>query len=264
MSENLQNATTVEAPVTEQAVLPSEEAEQSVEEQEQVNPYDLSGFKDEDGKLAGKFDTAEDLMKSYNEAQEYIKRINAERAREGSEKAKQSQEQATQAELKAIEDRLYTEFADGEASEDTIAKAKELGFSDEKIELSRYKTQEAVSRIVKEVGSMENYKEMMTTLASTLTDAEKAEFNSMINTSQGSEIALLGLKAKYEKLVGDGGNQDRIRGDVKPKTTRGYQTQAEMLADLAMLRRNPNNKALVASYEAKKAMTSDDVIFGRK
>lgn len=258
MSENLQNANTVESEEAEQTVLPSDVSEQEAE----VNPYDLSSFKDEDGKLAGKFDTAEDLMKSYNEAQEYIQKINAEKAKAGNEKAQADREAEQQVGLKQIEEKMNAELVNGSLSEETLAAAKEAGFSDEKIELTRYKVQESMNKIVENVGSMETFNHMKETLANSLPDAEKAEFNSMINTSAGSEIALLGLKAKYEALTGSRVEQDRIRGKQTAPSSKGYSSQQEMMSDLAALRRDPNNKALQAAYEAKKRLTPDSVFYG--
>ena len=257
MSENLQNANTVE--VAEVASgLPSEVAT------EEVNPYDISKFKDENGKLAGKFETADDLMKSYNEAQEYIQKINAERAREGNERAKSERIEKTTEQVKAVESTLLSEFSQGQASEESIAAAKEAGFSDERIELIKYKAKEATEVIVNHVGSMETYQDMINVLSTSLSVEEKTTFNEMIKTSAGSEIALLGLKAKYEALTNKTVETDRVRGSVSTSSTQGYRSQQEMLSDLKYIQTTGrNDKAAVAAYEAKKRATPDSIVFGR-
>jgi len=252
---NNANNTEVEAP---EVTLPSDSAEK------EVNPYDLSSFKDEDGKLAGKFETAEDLMKSYNEAQEYIQKINAERAREGNEKAKAEKTQEQEQRLATVEDRLMTEFANGDVDAELVAEAKEAGFSDEKIELIKYKSQESMKKIVDEVGSVEKFDEIINTLSEHLSDDEKKTFNSMAKDKLTSEIAILGLKAKYDSIVGNTGNNDRIRGEANVGSAKGYSTQQEMMADLAVLRQNPNNAALQVAYQNKMRNTPDDVVYGRR
>ena len=258
MSTEANNATNTETPV-EEAVLPSDNIV------EETNPYDLSAFKGEDGKLAGKFDNAEALMKSYNEAQEYIQKINAEKARDGIEKVKAEHTQQTEQQVSELESRLTQEYVNGQVTDETITAAKEAGFSDEKIKLMEYQAKESISTIVEHVGSMDNFNQIKATLAESLSNQEKIDFNNMIGTNAGSEIALLGLLAKYNQISGQAPvSTDRVRGSAATETVRGYQSQAEMMADLAHLRANPNNKSLQAAYEAKKAVTSNDVFYGKR
>jgi hypothetical protein len=238
-------------------------SDQEVKEEE-VNPYDISKFKDENGKIVGKFETAEDLMKSFEEAQKYIKEVQDEKAKQGNQQKQQEQKAEIEQTRKQLEDAIRAEVTSDVVSDDTISKAKELGMTDAEIKVIEYETKEALNKIVEHVGSMETYNHMIETLSQNLSQEEKSQFNEMINSKAGAEIALLGLQAKYQQLTGQNVSKDRLRGNVARPSNQGYTSQQEMLRDLRYIQTTGrNDKAAIAAYEAKKRVTPDHVVYGR-
>ena len=258
MMSNLESANTVE----EGAVVSNAPEVEDI--QEEVNPNDISKYRGEDGKIAGKFDSMEDLLASFNEAEEYRQKVNAEKARAGDAKVKAEAQANQESTIASVEQQISNEFMDGNPSEETIAKAKELGFSDEKIEVLGYRSKEALAGIVEYFGSKENFEARKEFVASSMSDQEKLDFNEMIKTKAGTELAMLGLEAKYNKMMnGNSEPKGRLKGSpASTSSVKPFANKNEMLNELSKVNKDRNNRALRASYDARNRVTPDSVIYG--
>ena len=203
-----------------------------------------------------------ELAKSWKNGQDFVTEAKKESGKIGQEKA------AAEAEVnkaRIVREELIPEFIESgkKLTPELTAKAKELGYSEADVELAYYKFNENANKAYAVVGSEAEYSQMMSEMAPKMSDSQRASFDAAFD--QGiSEYAIKGLMAEWKggevapsgkRIEGKVGNS----GGVKP-----YANQGEMLNDLAYLKsRGKNDLAARKKYEARKAVTSDKVLFAR-
>ena len=236
----------------------------SANEGAELSPWDRArkeGYLPEDFK-----EDPYELAKSYANAQKYVEETNKEKARMGNEAKKQEQAQATQAEIMS----MVPDFvANGmELTDEMVAKATELGIDERDLKLGAFEYKENAQKAFSVVGGEEEYGAMMKFMDSHMSDEQKKAFNNDFGSS-ASEYAIKGLYAEYKSLAGGDGKapKQRIEGRVEGGNSgaKPYANQGEMLKDLNYLKtKGRADKAARQLYEARKAITPDEVLFGKK
>jgi len=172
-------------------------------------------------KFADRFNTVEDLEKSYKELQrEYTK------LKEGKTADKEVTPEVTPpdplkiqeteakevVEAKGLDfDAFQQEFQQqGELSEESFKKLEEAGipkaFVDSYIEGQKVIAQQTTSRVYDAVGGEETYKGMLEWAKANLSDSEKQAFNRAVEGSLADTLlAVKGLHSDYVKKVGSEG-----------------------------------------------------------
>lgn len=243
-----------ETPEVEESGLPSEK------EENEKSPWERAR---EDGLLPEDFkEDPYELAKSWKEAQKFVDKANAERAELGKEEQRAQQEAERQ---KLLMDEIIPEFKanNNKLTDEIKQKALDAGFDEKDIELAYYKFNETATRAYSIVGGEDTYRQMMEEMAPRMSDDQRAAFDQAFQ--QGlSEYAIKGLYAEWKGSSQESGG--RLEGRVSGTTgVKPYANQGEMLADLNYLRtRGKNDIAARKKYEARKAVTPDEVIFNRR
>ena len=262
---NAENVPAVEAPEGGQAPVEGGQAPEGgglpSEGSAEKSPWDRAV---EDGYLPA--DTARDpyeLAKSASNAQKFVNEANAEKAKLG----KANQEAATKVATAEEIVSMVPEFMknDMQLTPEMETRATELGIDIRDLKLSAIEMRDNVNAAYNVVGGEAEYSAMMTEMSELMTDQEKKAFNADMGGT-ASKYAIAGLHAEWKSR--QGGNEapsGRVEGKVgNSSSVKPYADQGEMLRDLSYLKtRGQNDKAARAKYESRKAVTSDNVIFGR-
>jgi len=172
--------------------------------------------------LPEKFESAEELAKSYNELEKKLGETKTEET--PAEEAKEQAEQATGVAL----DKFYDEYAEkGELAEDSYTELAKQGLSKELVD-SYIEGQKAVSdrqtnELHSTVGGKANYDKMVEWASSTLSETEVKAFNTVMDKGNPDEmkLAINGINSRWKstfepKLVK--GEAPKVVGDMFKST----------------------------------------------
>jgi hypothetical protein len=225
MSEDVQRVTvTPETPDPDKVTLPSDQPEGS----------EL---------LAGKFKTPEELVKGYKELEKKLGQRSAEPPKEQPKKTPNAELQIDEkAAEKAVAkagldmDVFANEFAEtGELSEDSFAKLEGAGIPKAMVEgyiAGQKALAEAThARVKGYAGGEENYNAMISWAAENLSAEDIAAFNTAIAEGPSAQrLAVQGLAAQFQAEVGK--NPQLLKGSTAPPAHGGYESAAQMHADM--------------------------------
>lgn len=184
--------------------------------------------------LPEKFKSVEDLAKSY---QELEKKLGDSQPKE-TEVSKDTNSDLDIAE-KAVEtaglnmDTLASEYAEkGELDEKSYEALEKAGipkdYVNQFIEGQKAIADQQASSIKNMVGGSEAYTEMTAWAAENMSDEEKSAYNTAVNSKdiETAKLAVVGLKAKFEKANGNEPNLLEGKGTVSGE--KGYASWAEV------------------------------------
>ena len=203
--------------------------------------------------LPEKFKSVEDLAKSY---QELEKKLGDSQPKE-TEISKDTNSDLDIAE-KAVEtaglnmDTLASEYAEkGELDEKSYEALEKAGipkdYVNQFIEGQKAIADQQASSIKNMVGGSEAYTEMTEWAAENMSDEEKSAYNTAVNSKdiETAKLAVVGLKAKFEKANGNEPNLLEGKGTVSGE--KGYASWAEVTRAMGDERysKDPAYQALV-------------------
>jgi len=195
--------------------------------------------------LPEKFNTVEDLAKSYSELEKKLGEQTPKEEVDPTSKAtlKEDAPKAQKGELdiaeKAVEsaglnmENLSNEYAEkGELDAKSYEALEKAGipkdYVDQFIEGQKAIGEKQTNTVKALVGGNEAYSEMADWAADNLTDAEKTAYNTAVNSKdlETAKLAVVGLKAKFEKA--NGSEPTLLEGQTAPSGEAGYKSWAEV------------------------------------
>ena len=226
-----------------------------------MSAEDIESLRDDNGLIAGKFKTAEDMVKSYKELEGKLGAIEqTEEQSEGTEETEQNQEEQPSFDAEEfygdglasvleevgidVED-ITQRFSDtGEINEDDYSKLGEAGFSKQVIDTyldglrgtggSPEDVTIAQSNEIKQsVGGEEAYKQLVKWSTDNLPQETLDSFNQLLETANVPviKIAVQGLKAQMNESQGY--EPDLIGGRTPRNDNNPFQTAAEITAAMS-------------------------------
>ena len=222
-----------------------------------------------EGKWFGKFDTVDDLAKSYRELEvvhtNKMREVSDEnKAREADAIAKEEANQATQIQNELVKELMPEYMSNGmELTEEQEQKLVDSGVDIRDVKIRAMELKERIGIAHQSVGGQENYSRMIEWANEALTDKQKASFDKDVVSSAG-EFAIKGLYSEF--LNSTGQNTQRIAGSNNVSTSvSGYKSKGEMLKDRGYLNtfKGKNDVDARAKFNARMNATDDKVIFGR-
>ena len=226
-----------------------------------MSAEDIESLRDENGLIAGKFKTAEDMVKSYKELEGKLGDI--ERTKEEPEAVEETeQNQEEQPSLNAeefygeglasvleevgidVED-ITQRFSDtGEINEDDYSKLGEAGFSKQVIDTylqglrgasanAEDISNAAATEIKNSIGGEEAYEQLVQWSSKNLPEETLKSFDELLNTATVPVIkmAVAGLKAQMDQAQGY--EPDLIGGRSSRSNNNPFQTPAEIAAAMS-------------------------------
>ena len=226
-----------------------------------MSAEDIETLRDENGLIAGKFKTAEDMVKSYKELEGKLGDI--ERTKEKPEAVEEpEQNQEEQPSLNAeefygeglasvleevgidVED-ITQRFSDtGEINEDDYSKLGEAGFSKQVIDTylqglrgasanAEDISNAAATEIKNSIGGEEAYEQLVQWSSKNLPEETLKSFDELLNTATVPVIkmAVAGLKAQMDQAQGY--EPDLIGGRSPRSNNNPFQTPAEIAAAMS-------------------------------
>ncbi len=191
--------------------------------------------------LPEKFNSVEDLVKSYNELEQKLGEPSEEENTQ-EEQEQQSAEEAVEQvqEFIGVEefDRYEDEYLsnNGQLSEDSYKELQEkYNFSPDLID-AFIQGQEAirdksVSQVTEVVGGQENYNQILEWATDNLSEAEIDSYNDIVKEGNTAKIQMA-LQGVYSKYASENGvSPNLVQGGGKPRTA-GYESKEQMVADM--------------------------------
>ena len=188
--------------------------------------------------LPEKFNSVEDLAKSYQELEKKLGDNIKEEAPKVDAPKEETKNDLEIAE-KAVEsaglnmESLSSEYAEkGELDTKSYKALEKAGipkdYVDQFIEGQKAVAEQQATSIKDIVGGSESYAEMSNWAADTMTDAEKSAYNTAVNSKnlETAKLAVIGLKAKYEAV--NGSDPKLVEGKASATGTDGYKSWAEV------------------------------------
>jgi len=188
--------------------------------------------------LPEKFNSVEDLAKSYQELEKKLGDNTKEEAPKVDAPKEETKNDLEIAE-KAVEsaglnmENLSSEYAEkGELDAKSYEALEKAGipkdYVDQFIEGQKAVAEQQATSIKDIVGGAESYAEMSNWAADNMTDAEKSAYNTAVNSKnlETAKLAVIGLKAKYEAV--NGSDPKLVEGKASATGTDGYKSWAEV------------------------------------
>lgn len=188
--------------------------------------------------LPEKFNSVEDLAKSYQELEKKLGDNTKEEAPKVDAPKEETKNDLEIAE-KAVEsaglnmESLSSEYAEkGELDAKSYEALEKAGipkdYVDQFIEGQKAVAEQQATSIKDIVGGAESYAEMSNWAADNMTDAEKSAYNTAVNSKnlETAKLAVIGLKAKYEAV--NGSDPKLVEGKASATGTDGYKSWAEV------------------------------------
>lgn len=218
---------------TQELMKPDRDIEPSAEEKQE----DL---------YAGKYKSVEEMEKAYKELESKLGNNNEEGQVQNKE-AEAGEPQTTEEAKELTEaqgfdySKLETEFNDnGSLSEGTYQALADKGIPKETVDNYIAGQQAIVTQAQTQLqaiaGGEDGYNQMIVWASENLSEGEKNAFNTSLSDTNQAEFAIKGLYAQYKSTLGP----NLVKpGETAPQGTRGYQSKAEMTADM----HNPKYKS---------------------
>ena len=194
--------------------------------------------------LPEKFNSVEDLAKSYSELEKKLgeqtpKEVDPSSQATLKEDAPKEQKGELDIAEKAVAsaglnmENLSNEYAEkGELDAKSYEALEKAGipkdYVDQFIEGQKAIGEKQTNTVKELVGGNEAYSEMANWAADNLTDAEKTAYNTAVNSKdlETAKLAVVGLKAKFEKA--NGSEPSLLEGQSAPSGEAGYKSWAEV------------------------------------
>jgi len=233
---------------------------------------DYSGFELDDdlkgkfknGKLNGRFGSVQEVLDKLKETED--KFANDVRLSQNDPEVKAKEAEAIKAKTQQETIREMTQpFLDNgmHLTAEMEAKAKDAGIDVRDLKIEAMELRERTAEAHALVGGKEEYQAMITTMAASLSDADKADFNEAIQGKM-SKFAIMGLHAQYKSMVSE--DPDRLSGGSNTVGIKAYATRRELFADKQYIESSAGRRDTAAqrNYSARLNVTPDDVLYGRQ
>ena len=188
--------------------------------------------------LPEKFNSVEDLAKSYSELEA---KLGTNKEEVKTEEVKEAKTDSLDIAEKAVSNagldmnNLAEEYAKGGKLEDTSYEALEKAgipkdYVDQFIQGQKAISDQQSATMKSLVGGDEAYTEMSNWAADNMTDAEKTAYNSAVNSKdlETAKLAVVGLKAKFEAV--NGSEPKLVQGKATPIGVDGYESWQQVTA----------------------------------
>ena len=232
-----------------------------VNETPPMSAQDIEGLKDDNGLIAGKFKTVEDMVNSYKELEGKLGGIEDSKPEDSTEEAPKAETGETQEEWNPNEiygeglasvleevgidpQEISNRFQEsGEITEDDYTKLGEAGFSKQVIDtyldgIRGSATAEDIATtqiqgIKDSIGGDENYGKMVSWAIENLPANEVKEFNSLTETANATAIkfAVQGLYSQYNNAMGVEPNL--VSGKASSSGPTPYRSTAEVVTAMS-------------------------------
>lgn len=182
--------------------------------------------------LPEKFNSVEDLVKSYSELEA---KLGTNKEEVKTEEVKEVKTDSLDIAEKAVSNagldmnNLAEEYAKGGKLEDTSYEALEKAgipkdYVDQFIQGQKAISDQQSATMKNLVGGDDAYAEMSNWAADNMNDAEKTAYNAAVNSKdiETAKLAVVGLKAKYEAV--NGSEPNLVQGKATPMGVDGYQS----------------------------------------
>ena len=181
--------------------------------------------------LAGKYRNAEELEAAYIELQKKL-------GEDKEESAEEEEQEDTDETVESLFDRLWEQSQNDEFNEDTLKELSESDPADLAKMYLEYRNNTSNTSLSNEeaealkgsVGGEEQYSQLMQWANENMNDQEIDMFDSVIDSGDvnAAYFAIQALSYKYGDSVGVEGKL--VQGKAPTETTRGYKSQAEVVA----------------------------------
>lgn len=277
MSDNVEQTTggsTNEPQGEEVSNLPSEEGQNEINADAWKLPDEILKERIKDGKLDGRFSSAEELYKNFRE----LEAKNAELGRKYSNEVKGKTEDVTkiqaQAELVQKQEEVKAELVPKilenslQITDDVLAQAKEVGLDPIELENLALKAERVKNEAFSIVGGEQNYKSMLVWAQENLTETEIKAFDDGLNSPYRQRL----IKSLWNDFQSSGGqvepNQEpsignRFKGDSTPAGLKGYETLIDLRKDLNYIESGRATEYEVQRYKQRLALT-DPRLYGMR
>ena len=206
----------------------------------------------------------EELLKQIDGLEAKVKR-GADKASDVGREAKEASEAQTQADnVDSFYGEHMEDIINGKLSDEGIARAEELGMTEDQMELDALRTEKMRSNIYGKAGGKEAYDALINDVKDSYDDSVKDAYSRVISAEpELAEILIAGLKAKQ-------GNQSSkpslSNGAIASGNgSQGYSNSGEYAKDMAAYRNAPSSRqaSIMNQIQAKVSKSNSSVLMGR-
>jgi hypothetical protein len=222
-----------------------------------------------DGKLFGRFDDIQGFLNTFKAVEtkhaNFVRDVKNGEKQTDAEIAQIQQDRiATQAKEEAISTLVPEIIGNGmELTDDIRTKAEDAGLDVVQLENQAMKAERVQREAFELVGGSENYTNMIAWAKENLSEGERAEFDSGLNSPFRNRL-IKGLYEDFQKAGGEAPQPsesgERFSGDSAPKGIVGYATLTEMLKDKAHADGKFGTKADKEAFQKRLNRTSNAVL----
>lgn len=185
-----------------------------------------------EAKLAGKYNTVEDLEKAYTELESKLGNREAPSEEDTAPTEPDEVKEAVEGaglDFSSLESEYDTS---GELSEKSFKQLEQAGIPREAVD-QYIRGQEAINnsfadRVQAEVGGDQEYNSMVDWASTNLTSSEQKAFNSALSNEDSAKFAVQGLYSRYKSATPNLIGSNRISGQ-QSSSSGGYESKAEMM-----------------------------------
>ena len=203
-------------------------------EELQASGQESSG-QDDSAKIAGKFNSNEELERAYLELEKKMHSPSDDVQQEQPAEEAPATEENQQNIKSAFDDLMKS----GELTDEVVQKFEAAGIPREMVEkvaeLEEYKADKQVAEIQNAAGSVEEYKELLSWASTNLPEEEIDTFNSIVEKGTHQELKFAVTNLSARKNGGKAERQSNLikaDSDASSPSEFGYKSQAHMLADI--------------------------------
>jgi len=186
--------------------------------------------------LPSKFNSVEDLAKSYAELESKLGNKEEPKAEEAKGDLEIAEKAVTEAGLDM--NNLTEEYAkEGKLNDTSYEALQKAGipkeYVDQFIQGQKAISDQQTSTMKSLVGGDDAYNEMSNWAADNMTDGEKTAYNSAVNSKdlETAKLAVVGLKAKFEAV--NGSEPNLVQGKATPMGVDGYESWQQVTAAMS-------------------------------
>jgi hypothetical protein len=212
----------VQEEVKDDIQLPSDKADEEQTKEEETKQEEVS---------------LDELKAKLEQQEEYIKKLKDEKSQNKREEKESERQQETQAQISEFSSNAIQEALEvGDFTEESLAKAEELGIDSRDLKLQLYEAKENLNSLYESAGGKDEYYNMVDAVKDVVSEAEVEQFKNALQNPEYANLAMYALKQKYSEVTGNnntGSIDNRITTDSsgQARKTGVYNTEAEYFAD---------------------------------
>ena len=220
-----------------------------------------AGFKN--SKLAGRFESVDQMAGLIKELEDKFANDVRLSQNDPEVKAKAEAEAVKKTQQEVIGE-MTQPFLDNDMhlTAEMETKAKEAGIDVRDLKIEAMELRERTAEAHALVGGKEEYIAMITTMAESLSDADKDDFNQALQGNMG-KFAIMGLHSEYKKIIHN--DPERLSGSATSVGIKPYSTRRELFEDKRYVESAAGRRDTAAqrNYRARLNATPDETLYGR-